>query len=75
MVGVMDGAGEGSTTKINSPQGAVFGFGNDGRGQGEWGIMVGGAGVDGNEKEVKSSETSHREVIKIAKRDLCKLFC
>ncbi len=71
----MDGAGEGSTTTIKFTPRRFFGFGNDGQGRGEWGIMVGGAGVDGNEKEVKSSETSHREVIKIAKRDLCKLFC
>ena len=41
--------------------------------------MVGGAGVGGNEKEdVKSSETSLDESSrdsKIAKRDVCKLFC
>jgi hypothetical protein len=41
--------------------------------------MVGGAGVGGNEKkDVKSNEThwtNHQEMIKIAKRELCKLFC
>ncbi len=59
MVGVMDGVGEGWMTTIQFTPRRRFGFGNDGRGRGEWGIMVGGAGVIGNEKEdVKSSETS-----------------
>ncbi len=56
LVGAIDGAGEGATTTIKFTPKAVFGFGNDGRGRGERGIMVGGASMGGNEKEeVKSS--------------------
>ncbi len=57
LVGAMGGMGEGSTTMIKFTKKALFlDLEMLGEGGGEWGIMVGGAGVGGNEKEdVKSS--------------------
>jgi hypothetical protein len=52
------GGGVHNNDKIHQ-KGAIFGFGNDGQEQGEWGIMVEGVGVGGNEnKDVKVSQMS-----------------